>query len=249
MIKAIFLDFYNTLVQFWPPLAQIQQASCREMGLNVSEEGISRGYAVADVYFNRENEVRSLAERSEGERAEFFAHYEQMILENAGVPVSLDLAAQIWELAIAVPKDFIPYDDVIPALTELHQQGYRLAVLSNLRRDMSELCQRLGLAPYLDFYVSSAEVGAEKPNAAVFLAALEKAAVAPGEVVHVGDQHRSDVVGARGVGIHPVLLDRGGWHQDIEDCARIESLAQLRPLLVGAPSSLTFSIGNSPSIS
>lgn len=249
MIKAIFLDFYNTLVQFWPPLDQIQQASCREMGLTVSAEGIDRGYAVADVFFNRENEIRPLAERSEGERSEFFAHYEQMILENAGVPVSLDLAGQIWKLAISVPKDFIPYDDVIPALTELHQQGYQLAVLSNLRRDMSELCQRLGLAPYLDFYVSSAEVGAEKPHAAVFLAALEKAEVAPGEVVHVGDQLRSDVVGARGVGIHPVLLDRGGWHQDIEECARIESLAQLQPLLVNAPRSLTSGNGQSPSLS
>ena len=249
MIKAIFLDFYNTLVQFWPPLGQIQQVSCREMGLNVSEEGINRGYTVADVYFNHENELRPLAERSEAERSEFFAHYEQMILENAGVPVTLDLAAQIWKLAIAVPKDFIPYDDVIPALSGLHQQGYRLAVLSNLRRDMSELCQRLGLAPYLEFYVSSAEVGAEKPHAAFFLAALEKAAVAPGEVVHVGDQHRADVVGARGVGIHPVLLDRGGWHQDIDDCARIESLAQLQPLLVDAPRSLTSGNGISPSFS
>ena len=249
MIKAIFLDFYNTLVQFWPPLDQIQQASCREMGIKVSEEGIKRGYAVADVYFNRENEIRSLSQRPEEERAEFFARYEQMILENAGVPVSLDLASQIWKLAIAVPKDFIPYDDVIPALSELHQQGYRLAVLSNLRRDMSELCQRLGLAPYLDFYVSSADVGSEKPHAAIFLAALEKADVAPNEVVHVGDQHRSDVVGARGVGIHPVLIDRGGWNQKIEDCVRIESLAQLQPLLAGAPRSLTSTNGKSPSSS
>ena len=247
MIKAIFLDFYNTLVRFWPPLDQIQQASCREMGLTVSEEGINQGYAVADVFFNSENEIRPLAERSEEERAEFFAHYEQMILENAGVPVSLDLAAQVWKLAIAVPKDFIPFDDAIPALSQLRQQGYRLAVLSNLRRDMSELCQRIGLAPYLDFYVSSAEAGAEKPHAAVFLAALEKAAVAPGEVVHVGDQHRSDVVGARSVGIHPVLLDRGGWHQDVDDCARIESLAQLHPLLVDAPGSLIYTNGKSPS--
>ena len=247
MIKAIFLDFYNTLVRFWPPLDQIQQVSCRELGLNVSQEGINQGYAVADVYFNRENELRPLAERSEEERSEFFAGYEQMILEHAGLPVSLDLAAQIWKLAISVPKDFIPYDDVIPALSQLHQQGYRLAVLSNLRRDMSELCQGLGLAPYLDFYVSSAEVGAEKPHAAVFLAALEKAAVAPGEVVHVGDQVRSDVVGARGVGIHPVLLDRGGWHQDIDDCVRIESLEQLQPLLVNAPRSLISTNGKSPS--
>ena len=117
------------------------------MGLTVSEEGINRGYVVADVFFNRENEIRPLAERSEGERSEFFANYEQMILENAGVPVSLDLANQIWKLAISVPKDFIPFDDVIPTLARLHDQGYQLGVLSNLRRDMSELCRRLGLAP------------------------------------------------------------------------------------------------------
>ncbi len=75
MIKAIFFDFYNTLVRFWPPLDQIQQASCREMGLNVTEAGINRGYAVADVYFNRENEIRPLALRSDDERLAFFARY------------------------------------------------------------------------------------------------------------------------------------------------------------------------------
>ena len=144
MIKAIFLDFYNTLVRFWPPLDQIQQASCREIGLNVTEEGINRGYSIADVFFNRENERRSLADRSDEERLDFFAHYEQMILEEAGLSVSLDLAAQIWQLAISVPKDFIPYDDVIPVISELHEHGYKLGVLSNLRRDMPALCHNLG---------------------------------------------------------------------------------------------------------
>ena len=78
MIKAIFLDFYNTLVRFWPPLDQIQQASCREIGLNVTEEGINQGYAIADVFINSENEKRSLADRSDAERLDFFAHFEQI---------------------------------------------------------------------------------------------------------------------------------------------------------------------------
>ena len=238
MIKAIFLDFYNTLVRFWPPLDQIQQASCREIGLNVTEEGINRGYAIADVFFNRENEKQSLADRSDDERLDFFSHYEQMILEEAGLPVSLDLAAQIWQLAISVPKDFVPYDDVIPVISKLHEHGYKLGVLSNLRRDMQTLCQNLGLDQFLDFYVSSVDVGAEKPDPAVFLAALSKANVEASEAVHVGDQRRSDVVGAQRVGIHPVLLDRGGWHKDITDCVRINNLNELEPLLHDAPTSL-----------
>ena len=83
MINTVFFDFYNTLVKFWPPLDQIQEAACSEFGLGVSEEGIRRGYAIADVYFNSENARKPLALRSDEERLEFFSVYEQMILENA----------------------------------------------------------------------------------------------------------------------------------------------------------------------
>jgi putative hydrolase of the HAD superfamily len=239
MIKAIFFDFYNTLVRFWPPLDQIQQAACRELGLNVTEDGINRGYSVADVYFNRENEVKPLALRSEDERLAFFARYEQIVLEHAEVPVTLHLAGQIWRLAMSVPKDFTPFDEVIESLARLQQQGYRLGVLSNLRRDMGQLCQRLGLAPYLDFCISSAEVGAEKPAPAIFKAALERAGVSAAEALHVGDQHRSDVLGARNAGLHAVLIDRGGWQTSVNDCVKVANLVELERVMAGAPASLS----------
>ena len=239
MIKSISFDFYNTLVQFWPPLTEVQQGACRELGLRVSKERLERGYSVADVYFNQENATRALALRTDVERADFFARYEQIILGNAGLPVSQDLAGQIWTMAMSIPKDFVTFDDAIPALAALHSGGYRLGVLTNLRRDMAELCQRLGLAPYLDFYINSEEAGAEKPHASMFLAALKRASVAPGEAVHVGDQYKSDVLGARAVGIHPVLIDRGGWQSRVEDCPKIASLSELGPLLAGARQSLS----------
>ena len=239
MIKAISFDFYNTLVRFWPPLDEIQQASCKELGLSVSKPAIDQGYAVADAYFNQENETHPLALRTDEERQVFFTRYEQIILENAGVSVSADLAQRIWEIAMFVPKDFIAFEDVIPALKALHSQGYRLGILSNLRRDMGLLCNRLGLTPYLDFCVSSAEAGAEKPHRPIFLAALEKMAATPGEAVHVGDQYRSDVLGARAVGMHPILIDRRGWNTKISDCPRIANLLELDELLANAPQSLT----------
>lgn len=238
MIKAISFDFYNTLVRFWPPLDEIQQAACLEMGINVTKSGISHGYSVADVYFNQENANGPIALRTEGERLDFFSRYEQMILECAGVPVSLDLARQIWTIAMSVPKDFTPFEEVIPVLGALKNQGYRLGVLSNLRRDMQELCARIGLAGYLEFFISSADAGAEKPHAPIFLAALEQMSAAPAETVHVGDQYCSDVLGARAVGMHPVLIDRGGWNDTIGDCPKISSLSQLPDLLDQAPNSL-----------
>ena len=237
MIKAISFDFYNTLVRFWPPLDEIQQAACLELGINVSKSGIDEGYSVADVYFNQENANGPIALRTEGERLEFFARYEQMILENAGVPVSLDLARQIWNIAMSVPKDFTPFEDVIPALNALRTQGYRLGVISNLRRDMQELCRKLDLNNYLDFFISAADAGAEKPHSPIFLAALEQMSAKPGETVHVGDQYCSDVLGARAVGMHTVLIDRGGWNKTAADCPKISSLSELAGLLDQAPNS------------
>ena len=223
MIKAVSFDFYNTLVRFWPPLEEIQQAACHELGLNVHVEAITHGYAVADVLFNRENEDRSLSLRSEEERLEFFGRYEQLILETAGIPVSLALARQVWKLAMSVPKDFVPFADTVPALEQLREAGYKVGVITNLRQDLDQLCQRVGLSPYLDFTVGSEEAGVEKPHPPIFMAALKRVGAAPEEVVHVGDQVRSDVEGAQGVGMQAVLIDRTGYGPDGVDCPIIAS--------------------------
>ena len=231
MVKAVFFDFYNTLVRFWPPLDEIQQASCRELGLGVSKKGIRKGYAIADEFMSKENAEKPLAERSQEERDRFFAEYQRLILKGAGLDVSLRLAEQVWQMAIQVPKDFDLFDDVLPALQLLKKRGIILGVLSNLRRDMDELCKRLGLDSYLDFCVTSAEAGSEKPHPPIFLAALQHAHVGPAEAVHVGDQYQADVQGSRAVGIVPVLLDREGWYEDVNDCSRIATLPELDGLL------------------
>ena len=231
MIKAAFFDFYNTLVRFWPPVDVIQQASCREMGFRVSKVGIRKGYFLADDYMSRENADSPLADRSSGERDRFFAEYERIILKGAGLEVTIRLAAQIWEMASQVPKNFSLFEDVIPALELLKKRDITLGVSSNLRRDMGYLSKELSLDPYLDFYVTAVEAGAEKPHPPVFLAALKKAGVDASEAVHVGDQYQADVQGARAAGIVPVLLDREGWYTDVNDCSKINSLSELDGLL------------------
>ena len=235
MIRVITFDFYNTLVKFWPPLEEIQQVACWKMGLNVSRDAIRRGYAKADILFNRANEEEPLSQRSPERRLEFFGEYEQIILETAGVPVTNGLAQKIWALAIAVPKEFTPFEDTMPALEALRQRGYRLGVITNLRADLEPLIRRAGLDGMLDFSVTSAQAGKEKPHPPIFQEALRRAAVAPEEVLHVGDQVRSDVAGARAMGMRAALLDRGGWHEPVEECPKIAGLGELVGLLETQP--------------
>ncbi len=93
------------------------------------------------------------------------------------------------------------------------------------------MCRDLGIAAYIDFTVTSAEVGADKPQPPIFLKALELAQVKPAEAIHVGDQYQNDVLGARGVGISPILLDRADYYAEITDCPRIRTLTEVSKYL------------------
>jgi putative hydrolase of the HAD superfamily len=53
-------------------------------------------------------------------------------------------------------------------------------------------------------------VGYQKPHAAIFEHALDLLGAAPADAIHVGDDPQADVIGARGAGIEPVLIDRHG---------------------------------------
>jgi putative hydrolase of the HAD superfamily len=74
--------------------------------------------------------------------------------------------------------------------------------------------------------LDSALVGVEKPDPAIFRAALNALNVAPKEAVFVGDLYDVDVVGARAAGIEAVLLVPEAAASGPE-CRRVESLVAL----------------------
>ncbi len=227
MIKAVFFDLYNTIARFYPPKEELQQTACREFGIEVAPEKLLRGYVMADNFMAQEDARTPIAKRSREEQWEFFAEYERLILQGAGMKATPDLARKVYERVRQMPYDLAVYDDVLPTLDMLKQRELTLGLISNIRGDINQLCDKLMLTPYLDFTITSEEVGSEKPHPPIFLAALKKAEVEPGEAIHVGDQYLNDVQGARGVGIMPILLDRDGFQTDVTDCVRIRSLMEV----------------------
>jgi HAD superfamily hydrolase (TIGR01509 family) len=112
---------------------------------------------------------------------------------------------------------YCPFPDVLPTLRSLRERGKTLAVVSNWDPALPPLLAELGLAEFFAFILPSAEIGVEKPDGRIFRLALQRLGLRPQEVVHIGDQYEADVVGARAVGITPILLDRKGKarHQDV----------------------------------
>ena len=66
----------------------------------------------------------------------------------------------------------------------------------------------IGVEPFIDELVASAEVGVTKPDARVFQAALSRLGGTPDQAVMIGDSWSSDILGATGMGIRAIWLNR-----------------------------------------
>ena len=235
MIEAVFFDLYGTLAGFSPSRYDVQSAACAEVGIDITAQGVLDGYALADAFMARQNSTtRPLRALNRQEREAFFAEYQRLILSGCGVEVDIGTALDLWRRVQRIPYGMRAFDDVTPSLDILKMRGLTLGIISNMNRRGDALIDSLGLTPYVDFAVTSLEVGAEKPHPPIFRAALARAGVEPGAAMHVGDQIESDVAGARAVGISPVLLDRDGTRPMFDDCPRIEGLIEL-PDLIDSP--------------
>lgn len=97
------------------------------------------------------------------------------------------------------------YEDVLPVLSLLKDQGWTHAILSNHVPELQQIVTHLGLADLVAVVISSALVGYEKPHPHLFKIALERLGH-PSRVWMIGDQLQADVRGAERVGINGILV-------------------------------------------
>jgi HAD superfamily hydrolase (TIGR01509 family) len=103
-------------------------------------------------------------------------------------------------------SSWTPYPDTAEVLKGLHRQGIKTAVVSNIAFDVRPAFEAIGVTDYVDEFVLSFEVGAIKPDVAIFEAALTRLSVQPAHAVMVGDSDEADG-GARALGCGFILVD------------------------------------------
>jgi FMN phosphatase YigB (HAD superfamily) len=98
-----------------------------------------------------------------------------------------------------------------PVLESLRER-YRLGIVSNFYGNLEAVCHGAGLASLVTALVDSYCVGAEKPDPAIFHAALKTLRAMPETTVFVGDSLRRDGEGARRVGMRFIWMVPHGVH-------------------------------------
>ena len=223
LTRAVLLDALGTLVELPPPgPALVEELAARGARVRPAEAAWAIGAEIAfyRAHMHHARDVEAL-EDLHGRCTE--------VLRSA-LPAHARGVDDLRGALLAALR-FRPYPEVPAALTAWRAAGLRLVVASNWDVSLHAVLERTGLAPLVDGAVTSAELGAAKPDPALFAAALEVAGVPAEEALHVGDSPEADVAGARGVGIEPVLVVRHGAHPPGVRC--VSGLDELTGSLTG----------------
>jgi putative hydrolase of the HAD superfamily len=220
-VAAIFFDAGGTLIHVdGERLSAAAGVPWREDTFTAAENA-----AVAAV----QRLVRANPDSTDAERLPLFL---ESILEGLGVAAAERRSAagavvaehrrsNLWSRA---------YPDAAAALSTLARRGYRLGVISNADGRVRGLLAQAGLSAYFELVIDSSEVGLEKPDPRIFLAAAERLGLEPAACAYVGDIYEIDVVGARGAGLDAILIGPGDAP---DDTLRVAGLAELLPLFPG----------------
>ena len=231
-IEIVFLDAGETILYPHPSFSELFARVVTEAGVPASAgdiEAIRRRLAPHLVDMAEDSGVTGGLSLSEENSRIFWKFLYRRFLQELGHAGDEALVDRLFAV-FSSTSTYRLYDDVLPAVRELSDLGYRLGLISNFERWLEEMLVELEVGHVFDVAVISGIEGVEKPDASIYELALAKAGVEAGRAVHVGDSPALDVAPARSVGIATVLLDRLGRYED-HDGHRISSLKELPGLL------------------
>ena len=230
MTKAVFFDFYQTLGVWGESLRpRLQRITDRyDCKIDWERYAMARENFYADASGSDPTTHTLL-----GTMQEIVESYCEFVKE-LGVQEHVEQVT--WELLQSEHSLFAAdaatlYEDTIPTLQHLRDKGFKLAIVSNWDTPLDPLTQRLGIAHYFDIIVASHDVRVRsaKPDPHIFNYTLTAIEVSAEETVHVGDTYEADIVGAKNVGIRPILIDRDGtqtgrWKETIQSLSELPEL-------------------------
>jgi HAD superfamily hydrolase (TIGR01549 family) len=216
-LRAVLFDVDFTLAKPGPELMPEGYVRCGELhGLSLEASRYDAARAAALVDLKQHPEL-------DHDEEIWIAFTERIVVGMGGTsPQSKDVAVELtnrWEHH----ENFELYEDVLPVLEALREEGLKIGLVSNSARDVHDFARHHALE--IDAGISSFYHGKTKPHASIFTAVLDLLDVEPGDAAMVGDTFDDDIAGALAIGMRAVLVDRLGLHEDYEP--RIDDLYAL----------------------
>ena len=206
-IRAIVFDVGGTLIYPADPVGETYARFARAHGVKIQPEATTTAFREAmksssprgkDAVPNNGNDrvwwkqvvEKSLSKDAFPNAAAFDAFFEEVYLHYA--------KPDAWGI----------YPEVLEVLEALRDHAVDFAVLTNWDARLHSVLDGNGLGEYFTQRFISAELGWEKPDAAIYRHVADVMRIQPGSLLSVGDDSRNDVEGPKKAGWQAVQIER-----------------------------------------
>ncbi len=230
---AVLFDAAGTLIELREPVGDTYSQIARDYGVDLSPSRISDAFHP------------------------IFAHAPAMVFPNAPIHEIPALEREWWRTIVrstflaadpaASFRDFESFFDTLfhvmgrpeawceargarDLLVELRSRRWATGIVSNFDRRLLAILESLGLASLFDAVVLASDVGAAKPDPAIFHRALERLGVSHCDAVVVGNDAEQDLEGARNAGLRAI---------DVDSLAKLSELTGLLEATFARPGRVT----------
>ena len=218
-ITTVFFDVGNTLL--FPNHARIH-APLAERGLTPDPEHLR------DLERRTKNKFDDVVTHNGSHDHGFWWMFYTQLLQELGLQDD-----SVRDQLVSAIRNSANWDRILPGTCELLQQigaEYRIGVISNADGKIDQVLAKCDIARCFRAITDSGLVGVEKPRPEIFQHALKSLNAAPEESLYVGDVYSVDYLGAKGAGMHAILMDVPGAYRE-KGLPRVASLKELQQQL------------------
>ncbi|MDG2161118.1 MAG: HAD family hydrolase [Acidimicrobiales bacterium] len=205
-IRAVTFDLWNTLLTSSPGAVEIRSRFWSEVvderGLEIDADLLHGTLSMLPDRFDEEWRAGRQYGPTEALADCFTAFGDRLTSEDRDALAAAFEAAS-YELEVA------PVADAADVLSAVAATGVAVGIISDTAlatgRHLRTYLDAYGILQHVTFAAFSDEVGVYKPDPAIFAAALDGLGIGdPATAAHVGDLKRTDVAGARAMGMSTV---------------------------------------------
>ena len=202
-IKAVLFDMGNTLVDS-RSVSETMTIILRDKGHSINPDDLKKALILGHdklEYHEQKGEYHNCSAE------DFYTMWNHLILTELGIddPEKL-LARHIYNAWFEKLHIFL-LPGAEELLRELKRRKIKIGIITNgFRDEVEEVFTGLPIKPdYFDIVVGCNTTGLAKPDPRPFQYALDKLGLLPEETIFVGDSYKKDYLGAKGVGMFPLL--------------------------------------------
>lgn len=201
MLKAVIFDLDNTFYSY---------SECHEVATKKVYDYFARFYNISyEEYLRKleqakENSKQNLKNTAASHNRLFY--FQNLLEEIEMNPIGkADKMYEIyWNSFFNQMK---LRDGCFELLNYLKRKKVKMAICTDLTAYLQyKKIQKLEIASYMDYIVTSEEVGVEKPNQKMFESVIQKMNLAKEECLYIGDDLKKDIEGAQNASIESIQI-------------------------------------------